>query len=170
MKKLSIFAAAFAAIVFAACGNKTAQNAESADSMKSFEQSQIEANIKMQIDSIAVEFSKIDQPPFFKTTKEGIQISEEGKLVKPDYLLAAIVAEDAVTLAEKYRVMTALSIDKKVAELYEMPTEDYEKAIGKLAAEINDPSFKVMENPGAVFETTSALYQEMEKNLYFLLY
>ena len=164
MKKLSILAAVFAAVVFSACGNKTAQNAESADSMKSFEQSQIEANIKMQIDSIAVEFSKIDQPPFFNTTKEGIQITEEGKLVKPDYLLAASVAEEAVTLAEKYRVMTALSIDKKVAELYEMPTEDYDKAIGKLAAEINDPSFKVMENPGAVFETTSALYQEMEKN------
>ena len=164
MKKLSILAAVFAAIVFSACGNKTAQNVESADSTKSFEQSQIEANIKMQIDSIAVEFSKIDQPPFFKTTKEGIQITEEGKLVKPNYLLAASVAEEAVTLAEKYRVMTALSIDKKVAELYEMPTEDYEKAIGKLAAEINDPSFKVLENPGAVFETTSALYQEMEKN------
>ena len=164
MKKLSILAAVVVAIVFSACGNKTAQNVESADSMKSFEQSQIEANIKMQIDSIAVEFSKIDQPPFFKTTKEGIQITEEGKLVKPDYLLAASVAEEAVTLAEKYRVMTALSIDKKVAELYEMPTEDYEKAIGKLAAEINDPSFKVLENPGAVFETTSALYQEMEKN------
>jgi hypothetical protein len=60
--------------------------------------------------------------------------------------------------------MTALSIDKKVAELYEMPTEDYEKAIGKLAADIADPSFKVIENPGAVFETTSALYHEMEKN------
>ena len=164
MKQLSILVAVFTAVVFSACGNKTAQNAESADSTKSFEQSQIEANIKMQIDSIAVEFSKIDQPPFFKTTKEGIQITEEGKLVKPGYLLEASVAEKAVTLAEKYRVMAALSVDKKVAELYEMPTEDYEKAIGKLAAEINDPSFKVMENPGAVFETTSALYQEMEKN------
>ena len=149
MKKISILTAVFAAIVFTACGNKTAQNAESADSTQSFEQAQIAANIKMQIDSIAVEFSKIDQPPFFKTTKEGIQISEEGKLVKPDYLLAASVAEEAATLAEKYRVMTALSIDKKVAELYEMPTEDYEKAIGKLAADIADPSFKVIENPDA---------------------
>ena len=42
MKKLSILAASFAAIVFAACGNKTAQNTESADSVvKSFEQEQI---------------------------------------------------------------------------------------------------------------------------------
>ena len=165
MKKLSIIAVVFAAVVIASCGgtNKSSQNVE-ADSTKSFEQSQIEANIKMQIDSIAVEFSKIEQPPFFKATKEGIQISEEAKLVKPDYLLAATVADEAVTIAEKYRVLAALSVDKKVAELYEMPTEDYEKAIGKLAADINDPSFKVIENPGAVFETTSALYEEMEKN------
>ena len=165
MKKLSIIAVVFAAVVIASCGgaNKSSQNVE-ADSTKSFEQSQIEANIKMQIDSIAVEFGKIDQPPFFKTTKDGIQLSKEAKLVKPDYLLAANVADEATTLAEKYRVLTALSIDKKVAELYEMPTEDYDKAIGKLAADINDPSFKVIENPGAVFETTSALYEEMEKN------
>ena len=80
MKKLSIFAAAFAAIVFAACGNKTAQNAESADSVvKSFEQEQIEASIKMHVDSIAAEFSKIDQPSFVKTTKDGIELSKEEK-------------------------------------------------------------------------------------------
>lgn len=137
MNKLSILAAVFAVIVFTACGNKTAQNAESADSTHRFEQAQIAADIKMHIDSIAVEFGKIGQPPFFKATKEGIQISEEAKKVKPDYLLAANVADEAVTLPEKYRVMTALCIDKKIAELYEMPTEDYDKAIGKLAAAIN---------------------------------
>ncbi len=49
-------------------------------------------------------------------------------------------------------------------DLYEMPTEDYDKAIGKLADEINDPSFKAIEAVGSVFDTTSALYQEMEKN------
>ena len=165
MKKLSILAAAFAAIVFAACGNKTAQNAESADSVvKSFEQEQIEASIKMHVDSIAVEFSKIGQPSFVKATKDGIQITKEAKLVKPDYLLAANVADEAATLAEKYRVLSALSVDKKVAELYEMPTEDYEKAIVKLAADINDPSFKVIDDAGSIFETTSTLYDEMEKN------
>ena len=165
MKKLSIFAAAFAAIVFAACGNKTAQNAESADSVvKSFEQEQIEASIKMHVDSIAAEFSKIDQPSFVKTTKDGIELSKEEKLVKPDYLLAANVADEAATLAEKYRVLSALSVDKKIAELYEMPTEDYEKAIVKLAADINDPSFKVIDDAGSIFETTSTLYDEMEKN------
>jgi hypothetical protein len=37
-------------------------------------------------------------------------------------------------------------------------------AIGKLAAEINDPSFKVLENEANTYETTSALYDAMEKN------
>ena len=46
MKKISILAAVFAAIVFSACGNKTAQNAESADSMQRFEQAQIAAEIE----------------------------------------------------------------------------------------------------------------------------
>ena len=56
MKKLSIFAVAFAAIAFAACGgNKCAQNVEDADSTKSFEQEQIEASIKMHVDSLASE-------------------------------------------------------------------------------------------------------------------
>ncbi len=164
MNKLSILAAVFAVIVFTECGNKTAQNAESADSTQRFEQAQIAADIKMHFDSIAVEFGKIGQPPFFKATKEGIQISEEAKKVKPDYLLAANVADEAVTLPEKYRVMTALCIDKKIAELYEMPTEDYDKAIGKLAAAINDPSFKAIKAIGSIFDTTSVLYQEMEKN------
>ena len=45
-----------------------------------------------------------------------------------------------------------------------MPTEDYEKAIVKLAADINDPSFKVIDDAGSIFETTSTLYDEMEKN------
>ena len=45
-----------------------------------------------------------------------------------------------------------------------MPTEDYDKAITKLAADINDPSFKTLENEGSVSETTQALYNEMEAN------
>ena len=45
-----------------------------------------------------------------------------------------------------------------------MPVEDYDKAIAKLIADINDPSFKTVENSGTIFETTQTLYEEMEKN------
>ena len=166
MKKLSIFAAAFAAIVFAACGNKTAQNTESADSVvKSFEQQQIEASIKMHVDSLASEIGKLKMVPFLQSDGNGgIKLTKEELQVKPDYLLDPAVAENATVLSEKYRLLSALDIDRRTAKLYEMPTEDYDKAITKLAADINDPSFKILDNEGSVSETTQTLYDEMEKN------
>jgi hypothetical protein len=165
MKKLSILAVAFAAIAFAACGNKTAKNTELADSVvKSFEQEQIEASIKMHVDSLASEVGKLKQLPFLQKDNEGsFKLTKEEKQVKPDYLLNPSVAENATTLAEKYRVMAALEVDKSVAKLYEMPLEDYDKAITKLAADINDPSFKVLENSDAA-ETPQALYDAMNEN------
>ena len=45
-----------------------------------------------------------------------------------------------------------------------MPTEDYDKAITKLTADINDPSFKDLNESNPVSETTQALYDNMEKN------
>ena len=165
MKKLSFLAIAFAVIALAACGGKkSAQADEATDSLKSFEQQQIEASIKMHMDSIASELGKLKSLPFLNEGKDGITLTKQEQQVKPDYLLPANVAEEATTLTEKYRIMSALSVDKKIAALYEMPTEDYEKAITKLAADINDPSFKAIEDAGTIFETTSALYDEMEKN------
>ena len=163
MKKLSILA--LAAIVFAACGgNKSANTEAETDTLKSFEQEQIEASIKMHFDSIAAEFSKMEQPKFVKETKDGITLTKEEKQVKPDYLLAPAIADEATTLAEKYRIISALSVDKRIANLYEMPVEDYEKAITKLAADIDDPSFKVIDNAGSLFETSSELYDAMNQN------
>jgi hypothetical protein len=165
MKKLTIFAVAFAAIVLAACGGKqSANNAEEADSLKTFEQQQIEASIKMHIDSIAAEVAKLKQPSFVQESNGGIKLTKEEKQVKPNYLLPASAADDAATLAEKYRILSALSVDKRIALLYEMPVEDYDKAIAKLMADINDPSFKNVQDAGTIFETTQSLYDEMEKN------
>jgi hypothetical protein len=93
-----------------------------------------------------------------------VTLTKEEKQVKPDYLLAASAAEEAATLAEKYRMLSALTVDKKIAELYEMPVEDYDKSIAKLVADVNDPSFKDIEDTGTIYETTSKLYDEMEKN------
>ena len=84
--------------------------------------------------------------------------------MKPDYLLAPSVAENAVTLAEKYRALSALAVDKEVAKLYDMPTDEYDEAITKLATDINDPSFKVLDGADNVFEASGALYEAMNEN------
>lgn len=165
MKKLSFFAVAFAAIVFTACGgNKNAQPAQEAEEEKSFEQEQVEAKIKVELDSLASAIGQLKQLPILKEGEEGIVLSDEEKQVKPDYLLDPAVAENAATLAEKYRMVSALSVDNKIAALYGMPTEEYDKAIGKLLADINDPSFKEWEDASTIYETTQNLYTQMEKN------
>jgi hypothetical protein len=164
MKKLSVFAIAIAAVVFAACtGNKT-KTQDVPEEEKSFEQEQIEASIKMHIDSIAADLGKLKQLPFVQEDNGGLTLTAEEKQVKPDYLLDPKVAEEATTLAEKYRILSALNVDKRIAALYEMPTDEYDKAISKLAADINDPSFKVLDNANSIFETTSALYDAMNEN------
>ena len=149
MKKLSILAVAFAAIVFASCGGqKSGQNNEGADSLKSFEQEQIEASIKMHFDSLASELGKLKQLPIME--KNGtLKLTDEEKQVKPDYLLNPSVAENATTLAEKYRALSALEVDKEIAKMYDMNVDEYDKAITKLAD---------------IFKTTEDLYKAMNEN------
>lgn len=153
-------------MLFAACGgNKNAQNTESIDSVKCFEQEQIEASIKVHFDSIASEISKLKHFPFLQEGADGaLKLTKEEKQVKPTFLLDPALSENATTLAEKYRILSALDVDKRVAKLYEMPTEGYEKAISKLAADISDPSFKVIDENASVSETSQALYDAMNEN------
>ena len=164
MKKLSYLAIGFVAIALAACkGNKNVP-AVDPNAEKSFEQEQIEASIKMHFDSIAAELGKLKQLPFVQENANGLELTKEEKQVKPDYLLNPNAIEEAATLAEKYRLLSALNVDRKIATLYEMPTEDFDKAIAKLVADINDPSFKAIEDTNTLFETSSALYDAMNEN------
>ncbi len=166
MKKLSFLVVALAAMAFASCGgNKATQNAEEqADSVKTFEQEQIEENIKMQLDSIASELGKLKTLPIFTNAEDGtIALSEDEKLVKPDYLLDPAKANDAVTLSEKYRALAILNVDKYVAKSYGMPTDQYDEAIAKLAADINDPAFKAVQDEGPIAQNIQNFYdQELE--------
>jgi hypothetical protein len=165
MKKITFFAVVIAAMAFTACGgNKSAQTTEETDSLKAFEQAQIEEKIKLELDSLAAEVGRLKNLPIVQSGENGVQLTAEEKKVKPDYLLTPSVSEDATTLAEKYRILSALSVDKSIAKLYEMPTEDYEAAITKLAADINDPSFKAIEDNNTLFETSSTLYDAMNEN------
>ena len=164
MKKLSVLAIVFVAIALAACNGKKSVPAEDANAEKSFEQEQIEASIKMHFDSIAAELGKLKQLPFVQENANGLELTKEEKQVKPDYLLNPNAIEEAATLAEKYRLVSALNVDRKIAALYEMPTEDFDKAIAKLVADINDPSFKAIEDTNTLFETSSALYDAMNEN------
>ena len=114
---------------------------------------------------MAGEIGKLKQLPFLQSNGDGtLKLTKEELQVKPDYLLNPSVAENATTLAEKYRLLSALDIDRRTARLYEMPVDEYDKAISKLAADINDPSFKNLDDTNTVSETTQALYNAMNEN------
>ncbi len=166
MKKLSFFAVTFAAFVFASCGgHKTTQTVpeESGEELIAFEQSQIEASIKLNVDSLASAFTQMKQLPI--TEKNGmVALTDEERQVKPNYLMEPAVAENAATLAEKYRVLSAMQVDREIAELYGMSTKDYENQIAKLIVDINDPSFEVIKESGDIYEASQDLYKAMDEN------
>ncbi len=165
MKKLSFYAVALAAMLFTACGgNKSSQTSDETQDVKSFEQEQIEELVKADLDSLAAGIGKLRKLAIVQEGENGIQLTDQEKQVKPDYLIDPAESKEATTLAEQYRMISALSVDKQVAALYGMPIEGYESAIAKLAADINDPSFKALEDVSTIHETGEALYKAMNEN------
>lgn len=165
MKKIAFAFIAVAALMLASCGSKTKPEQEVAqDSTKSFEQEQVEASIKMHLDSLsanlnAKEFSAIDQ-----SIKDGkITLSADEKKDKPVYLLAPNAADDVTSAGQKYAILAILNIDKAVANLYGMEDiKSYDNSIAKLAADINDPAMKKMEETeGSLQKKNDVLYKEM---------
>ena len=67
----------------------------------------------MHFDSLASELGKLKQLPV--VMKDGaISLTDAEKQVKPDYLLDLTAADEAMTLSEKYRVLSAIEVDKEV--------------------------------------------------------
>ena len=166
MKKISIIVVTLIALAFVGCGGtKGAKDKASADSVRIYEQSLIEESIKMHLDSLAAEIGKLKQLPFLQTDAKGVvKLSKQELQVKPSFLLSPSSAGNAVTLAEKYRLLSALVVDRRVARLYEMPTTSYDQSIKKLMAEISDPAFAEVEDDDNLSSALGELYNAMDKN------
>lgn len=167
MKKLTLVIVAFAAMIFASCSNKTNGNADGQDSVAdttSFEQQQIEASVKMHLDSIAAEISTKKFTPLYQAINNGeISLTADEKKVKPAYLLDASIANDLQTIYQKYAAFADLNTDKAVAKLYEMDTKAYDDAIAKLLADINDPALAKLQDKGTFQQIEKEIYAEEEK-------
>lgn len=148
MKKVFFAAIAIVAAGLASCGgNKTEQSSALEDSVVEFVQSELKAEMILELDSLLDEVSQCKAPAFVKSGDSGISLTDEEKKVKPDYLLDPKSATNATLLSEKYRALTALRIDRNVASLYGMDVAGYDEAISTLLADINDPALKAsMEN------------------------
>ena len=135
---------------------------QDAETIKIFDQEQLPNGVKTVLDSLAVAYCNQGLMPILLDGKNGIQLTKAEKQVKPDYLLSPTAADKAATVADKYRMASALSVDTRIADIYDMPIESYKTTIARLTGEINDLSFKVLENAAAVYNTNQELYDTMK--------
>lgn len=101
-------------------------------------------------------------------------LTDDQKLVKPDYLLENKDFENLVTLSEKYRAQAMAMVDSRVTKLYGLDnTSDYVALVERLQAEIADKALNDMAAKGHQDffepETYAQLYDEM-KNSHRLQY
>lgn len=164
MKKISTITAAVSALMLAACGGQTAQSDETSDSnyvSELFEQSRIESIVMAELDSVAVEWSRLT--PVEGVFSNGkIKLSEDEIKVKPNYLFAPASIDELTTFSQKYRAIAVLVVDKKVAEHYKMDVKAYEAAIAKLVADVNDPTLKSLD--GATADGVKDVYEKEKEN------
>lgn len=163
MKKLSFLVAAAAALVLASCGGKKADaNAEAKDSV-SFEQSQIQEKVMVELDSIADVYNNLK--PVVGIFEDGkIQLSDDAKKAKPTYLYDTKNISSLSTLSQKYRALAVLTVDAKVAALYDMDVDAYNSACAKLVTDINDPAFQVKKEEGITADRLKAFYDAEKSN------
>lgn len=175
MKKFTLAIVAFAAMVFASCGgSKPQQEVTDQDTTKTFEQAQLEAAVKMHLDSLTTQINNKQFAAIEENIKAGkIKLSADEKKVKPTYLLSPTVGDEMTSIGQKYAAMAMLSADKEVAGLYDMEVKGYDEAIAKLVAEINDPAIKKANEATSQAEKNKILYKEMEAegriNFYWIL-
>ncbi len=93
-------------------------------------------SILTEIDALAEQFYDASSNSFRVKTME---LSDAEKLVKPDYLLDPAIASTFVTKNQKVNALGIYVTDRGVRKLYEMPCEEVDEVIAKLAAEVNFP-------------------------------
>ena len=169
MKKISLVIAFAAAIVLAGCnGSKQTKNGSETDSTDVFVEQLIKAGMNMHLDSLTELWLRLKPSSFYSTTQDGkIILSQDEKKVKPEYLFnPEELASKLETMSYKYRALAVYAVDKEVAKLYDMK-DVYTPAIKKLAAELNDPSLKFIDENSEKMEYTelnSQAYKIAEEN------
>ena len=73
-------------------------------------------------------------------------LTEEEKLIKPDYLLEAPQANELVTKTQKMNALAILLMERPIRITYGMPTEEIDEVIARFAAETNVIVFDEEEN------------------------
>ena len=160
MKKITLILLAASLVLMGSCANSQGKKKKQETKTVSTEEQYLKEDLKLKMDSLVKEMSRMSTPGMVAIQDGKITLTAKEKKVKPTYLLPASKANDAVTLNEKYRAVAMLSADMAIAELYDMPVDDYKQAISKLVVDINNPALNASK------DETSTGYEAKIENFY----
>lgn len=142
MKKSVLILLALGVLLVPSCknqNNKKAQQKEQTEEMTKAEQ-MISEELKINMAELARSLNALKPAPFITLGEDSFGLTDKEKLVKPEYLLPVGKAGNFVTLSQNYRALGIYSVDKFVADMYDMSTEDYDRIIKVIAASTGDPA------------------------------
>jgi len=94
-------------------------------------------------DSVLAQIDALAEQLYDATSKSfricDFELTDEEKMVKPDFLLDPLIAATLVTKYQKINALAIYSIELGVRQIYDMPCDDVKEVIVKLAADINHP-------------------------------
>lgn len=141
MKKLAIILLAAAFVMLPSCKNQKKAVAEDPVAEEvSQKEKYITGELKLNAEALAESVSKLRPAGFVRKVNDTeYALTDKEKMVKPDYLFKPGNVDNFVTLSQKYRALGVLFVDQAIATYYDIPVTEYNAAISKLLAEINDP-------------------------------
>lgn len=162
MKKLSVILLAAACVALPACNNQNSENDETTVTKEPSQKEKfVTEDLKFNLEQLLESTKKMKALPFLNNKEGKVQLTEKEKMVKPDYLLKTDNISEYVTLTQKYRAVAMLTIDKSIAELYDMPVSEFDAAISKLGVDINDPYLSEFSEKFASSEDAGALISDI---------
>lgn len=172
MKIYFILLITFSVISLTSCNScQNNKKVEDTKANTSIEEQYLSADLKIKIDSLVAEFSRMNAIPVFLDAQSGeLTVTAKEKKVKPTYLLSIKESKKLTLTSQKYRALAMYRIDMGIANMYGMPLEDYKQVIARLLVDVDnvalaaDINHKVESNPEEFKAYISDVYErELEK-------
>jgi len=140
MKKsyILIALAMVAALTMVSCknNNKNAQSQEPTQEEVQGMKQALADTVLTYIDSCVEKLCNATSKSFRIQTME---LTDEEKIVKPDYLLDPSITNNLITKSQKVNALAIFCMELGVRKIYDMPQEETKEVIAKLAVEVNHP-------------------------------
>lgn len=142
MRKIAIALLFASALIVGACGNTASKKKDAGTkSDVSLQEQYLTQDLIIKIDSLIAGFQQLGVMPHMKAIDEGtLVLTDREKRVKPTYLMPLARVNELITLNQKCRALAVYAVDREIAQLYEMPLEEYDKVIAQLMVDTDNVS------------------------------